>query len=87
MGEEICGKRGGAREGRRADGGTREEGGGTRAWDAREISRARDARDGVQRERASRVCGVRGGGWWMGALARAARGAGGDDAKNEAKRD
>ena len=68
-------------------------------WDARggrrdarvgragDIARARDARDGVQRERASRVCGVRGGGWWMGALARAARGAGGDDAKNEAKRD
>ena len=74
-------------EGRRADGGTREEGGGTRAWDAREISRARDARDGVQRERASRAGAVRGDGWSMSALARASRVAGGDGAKNEAKRD
>ena len=75
-----------ARDGARTVGRARRAAGRARG-DAREISRARDARDGVQRERASRVCGVRGGGWWMGALARAARGAGGDDAKNEAKRD
>ena len=88
MGEGICGERRGARGGGRADAETRADGGGTRARGTRGRYRAaRDARDGVRRERASRAGAVRGDGWSMSALARASCVAGGDGAKNEAKRD
>ena len=78
MGEEICGKRGGAREGRRADGGTREEGGGTRAWGrAGDIARARRAGRGPEGAGVARrrACAVVDGRWARSRARRAARAA------------